>query len=585
MWKCPNCKTTNETNICRSCGFDASKDYTNHRSLCQLSKSGSKIFKPAQPGDNILMVSSDTDYIFGRKMDRKQIATIYFRNKKENIGEDAWDVSEKRNGSIMAWTEEKRNGFMDLYLAANGNILANKDCSSLFKEYRNLKKFIGLQYFRTNQTENMENMFFNCIQLKTLNLKKMDTGNVTNMSHMFYLCLHLQSLNLEKLHTDQVTDMSAMFAFCSDLKELDLSSFDTSNVKNMNMMFFHCKSLEKLNISSFDTSNVESIAEMFTECESLGELDVNHFDTSKIENMPSFSEYTKLPDNVTLKSADNILMASYDVAYIFGRKMDREQITTIYFKNKKENIGKDAWDVSENQDGSIMAWTEENQDGLLDLYIAANGNIMARKNASFMFSGYRQLKNIFGLEFLQTDQIKNMSYMFKDCISLKSLDLSHFDTSQVTSMEFMFSGCNSLENLDVSYFDTKQVTNMARMFTGCNSLENLDVSHFDTSQVTNMAWMFSFCKSLASLDVSHFDTKQVINMARMFAGCNSLENLDVSHFDTSHVTYMIDMFYECKSLASLDVSHFDTKQVTNMAGMFSKCNSLENLDVSHFDTK
>ena len=51
MWTCPICKTTNETNKCRSCGFDKSKDYTNHRSLCTLSKSGSKIFKPAQPGE------------------------------------------------------------------------------------------------------------------------------------------------------------------------------------------------------------------------------------------------------------------------------------------------------------------------------------------------------------------------------------------------------------------------------------------------------------------------------------------------------------------------------------------------------
>ena len=76
----------------------------------------------------------------------------------------------------------------------------------------------------------------------------------------------------------------------------------------MDMMFFQCNSLEKLNVSSFDTSNVESMAEMFAECESLGELDVNHFDTSKIENMTSFSEYTKLPDNVALKSADNTLV-------------------------------------------------------------------------------------------------------------------------------------------------------------------------------------------------------------------------------------------------------------------------------------
>ena len=93
MWICPICKTTNETNICRSCGFDLSKDYAMHRFLCQLSASSRKISKPVQPGDNILMASSNTDYVFGRKMDRTKITTIYFRNKKENIGDDAWDVS------------------------------------------------------------------------------------------------------------------------------------------------------------------------------------------------------------------------------------------------------------------------------------------------------------------------------------------------------------------------------------------------------------------------------------------------------------------------------------------------------------
>ena len=67
------------------------------------------------------MASRNTDYVFGRKMDRKQIATIYFRNKKENIGEDAWDVSEQQNGSVMAWIKWEFTG-ASLYIAANGPV-------------------------------------------------------------------------------------------------------------------------------------------------------------------------------------------------------------------------------------------------------------------------------------------------------------------------------------------------------------------------------------------------------------------------------------------------------------------------------
>ena len=287
MWTCPICKTTNETNKCRSCGFDLSKDYAMHRFLCQLSASSRKISKPVQPGDNILMASSNTDYVFGRKMDRTKITTIYFRNKKENIGEDAWDVSEKQNGSIMAWTEENRDGFKDLYLAANGNILANKDCSKLFSGYEKLKKIVGLQYFRTDQTENMSFMFDYCKSLASLDVSHFDTSQVTYMLSMFSSCKSLASLDVSHFDTSQVTDMSCMFSFCERLASLDVSHFDTSQVTDMSCMFYDCKSLASLDVSHFDTSQVTDMSGMFRDCGSLASLDVSHFDTSQVTHMGS----------------------------------------------------------------------------------------------------------------------------------------------------------------------------------------------------------------------------------------------------------------------------------------------------------
>ena len=294
MWICPICKTTNETNICRSCGFDLSKDYAMHRFLCQLSASSRKISKPVQPGDNILMASSNTDYVFGRKMDRTKITTIYFRNKKENIGEDAWDVSEKQNGSIMAWTEENRDGFKDLYLAANGNILANKDCSKLFMQYEKLEKIVGLQYFQTDQTENMSFMFDYCKSLASLDVSHFDTSQVTDMLGMlgmFNNCERLASLDVSHFDTSQVTDMSGMFAKCKSLASLDVSHFDTSQVTSMDSMFYKCESLASLDVSHFDTSQVTDMHSMFADCESLASLDVSHFDTSQVTRMESMFAY------------------------------------------------------------------------------------------------------------------------------------------------------------------------------------------------------------------------------------------------------------------------------------------------------
>ena len=260
MWTCPICKTTNETNKCRSCGFDLSKDYTTHRSLCQFSKSSSKISQPVQIMDNVLMASDDWKYVFGRKMDRKQIATIYFQNKKENIGEDAWDVSEKQNGSIMAWTEERQDGLLDLYIAANGNIMANRNCISLFCNYRNVENIFGLKFLKTDRTEVMLSMFYNCNNLKSLNVSHFDTSHVLGMDFMFNQCESLESLDVSHFVTSQVTTMRSMFENCVSLKGLDVSHFSTSQVSNMQNMFKECKSLKILDVSNFDTSCVKDLS-------------------------------------------------------------------------------------------------------------------------------------------------------------------------------------------------------------------------------------------------------------------------------------------------------------------------------------
>ncbi|MBR6936086.1 MAG: BspA family leucine-rich repeat surface protein [Prevotella sp.] len=259
------------------------------------------------------------------------------------------------------------------------------------------------------------------------------------------------------------------------------------------------------------------------------------------------------------------------------------------------------------------------------------------------FDGMELLKTIEGIEYLNTENVTDMSGMFARCYSLTSLDLSNFDTENVTDMSEMFHGCN-VESLDLSNFDTRNVTDMSEMFYGCN-VESLDLSSFDTRNVTDMsgmfAWcwltyldlssfdtrnvtdmseMFSYCENLTSLDLSNFDTRNVTNMSKMFycidtgyiggitssltflnlsnfdttnvtdmsgmfAGCYLLTCLDLSSFDTRNVTDMNEMFYYCTGLTSLDLSNFDTKNVTDMSYMFHYCTELTSLDLSNFDTK
>ena len=53
----------------------------------------------------------------------------------------------------------------------------------------------------------------------------------------------------------------------------------------------------------------------------------------------------------------------------------------------------------------------------------------------------KRLTSIVGIENLNTTNVTSMSYMFKGCENLSSIDLSHFNTSKVTDMCNMFNNC------------------------------------------------------------------------------------------------------------------------------------------------
>ena len=201
------------------------------------------------------------------------------------------------------------------------------------------------------------------------------------------------------------------------------------------------------------------------------------------------------------------------------------------------------------------------------------------------FYNYDELKQIEGLEFLNTSEVKDMGGMFNGCWSLTSLDVSHFNTQNVTDMSVMFSGCSGLTSLDVKNFNTQNVTNLSGMFSDCSGLTSLNVKNFNTQNVTDMWVMFSGCSGLISLDVKNFNTQNVTNMAAMFNRCWRLTSLDLSNFNTQNVTNMGSMFRDCSGLTSLDLSHFNTRKVSGMSEMFSGCSGLTSLDVSQFNTQ
>lgn len=70
--------------------------------------------------------------------------------------------------------------------------------------------------------------------------------------------------------------------------------------------------------------------------------------------------------------------------YVLGSRLFRDQIKSVTFLDTLDNVPSDAWCISEENDGSVMAWVEPNQD-MYDLYIAGEGGVCAPENACGLF--------------------------------------------------------------------------------------------------------------------------------------------------------------------------------------------------------
>lgn len=203
------------------------------------------------------------------------------------------------------------------------------------------------------------------------------------------------------------------------------------------------------------------------------------------------------------------------------------------------------------------------------------------------FNHCANLKEIKGIENLNTEEVTDMSDMFYGCAMLKSIDLSKFNTTKVKTMKNMFYGFGSYidpsnplnkvyPTLDLSHFNTSSVRDMEGMFANCSLIKNLDVSSFNTSNVTSMRAMFGGCSSLSELNLKGFSTTATTDMAYMFSHCYSLTQLDLSSFTiTEKLQDTENMFYYCMCLSSIYANDWSDLLVgIKTDNMFDGCNEL-----------
>ena len=292
-------------------------------------------------------------------------------------------------------------------------------------------------------------------------------------------------------------------------------------------------------------------------------------------------------DGSTNEGADRAFIYGLETAttisdYVYVAESDATNTTLTFKKFTPDNWG--SLDLSRmaivNNERTVKEMCTNNYSSIKNIIFDESFKTYAPTSLKDFFISCNALETISGLEYLNTANVENMSYMFYDCSALKSLDLTNFNTANVTYMYGMFDGCSALESLNLTNFNTANVENMSSMFYDCSALKSLDLTNFNTAKVEYMNNMFDGCSALESLNLTNFNTAKVEYMNYMFDGCSALESLNLTNFNTAEVTNMSYMFKGCSALTSLDLTNFNTAKVEYMSNMFEGCSALTTIYVS-----
>lgn len=172
----------------------------------------------------------------------------------------------------------------------NMDISEVKSLYRLFADCKNLTEIKGIDTFNTSNIEDLAYLFSGCTSLKYLpKTLNWDTRKVVRMNKLFSDCKSLIEIpDISKWNTGNVQNMSSLFENCESLTNIPKKNFwNTKNVKNMSHMFHNCEKLEELpNISCWNTSNVESLSNMFSYCKSLKTIpNISKWNTENVKTM------------------------------------------------------------------------------------------------------------------------------------------------------------------------------------------------------------------------------------------------------------------------------------------------------------
>ena len=468
--------------------------------------------------------------------------------KRASFTDNAVDVSEEKDESIMAWVENDT-----LYIGSKYKIFFPSDSGSLLS--------------KSNLTE----IKFN---------NRIDTTFVTNMDGMFDNDSNITELDVSSFRTGNVTRMNGMFRSTSSIEEIDLSNFDTSKLQYYNELLMNCTSLETLNMDGWDFTHTSFGGSALKNTTSLKELSAKNWIT------PRYATY--LYSSIYLQDSplETIDVTGWDLS-------NTESISGVFQNLKILNkiIGLDTWDTSNITNMSYAFYgTGHDSNKALDALDLSSWDISNATSIYSMFYeyGYNAKEvniNISGWKNTKVTNIDTMfSYIGKYSDKV-NVTVNNVEIPNATSGTLLFYciGANGKEvNLNINNLKVNKITDISQMFAAIGreaETVNININDINLSGGTNAHYFFEstglYAKEL-DINLSNFTFNSLTSLSEAFYYTgNNAEKIDIilSDWNNPNVNNISYMFYHIGGNSGVkDIKvkfeNFDTSSVTKADHMF-----------------
>ena len=376
-----------------------------------------------------------------------------------------------------------------------------------FSKMEKLTEIEGIQYLNTSEVTNMDGTFQNCKSLETLDLNGFDVSKVSFFSKMFLGCSSLTTI-----YSDNAWDVNAnatseqMFSRCDLLVgAVGYDSNKTGNeMANPDTGYFTGK---------WTVTVIETAAGVVS-----ADKDETYTNETVTLTLVSASDHGVYTPSATCCRTGNAidLTDNGDGTFTFTMPADSVAIgffntppyvvwcagnNTLYFTNSETPLS-----VGDTFDGQTVT----------DLW-----NGIGVTNTGTEYPGWQNrsiymncTKVVLDESFAQVRPHSLCRWFYRMNILKEIEGLQYLNTSEVTNVNYAFASCPSLTTLDVNGFDVGKISDFSTMFFGCNALSTIYCNN-TWSGISNV--LFFGCDNLVGA-VSYDGTKTGIEMANPITG-------------------------------------------------------------------